>query len=83
MGMAEARLSLPRLAVELAREPHGIVEVTRRGKPVLHLVAPPAIAGHANAARRILQRVARLSRGPVSGERDAARRYKELLYGRD
>lgn len=83
MGMAEARLNLPRLAAELARAPSGIVEITRRGKPVLHLVAPPAIEGHANAARRILQRIARLPPVSVSAHRDAARRYKELLYGRD
>jgi antitoxin (DNA-binding transcriptional repressor) of toxin-antitoxin stability system len=81
IGMAEARLKLPELAAGLAREPDRVVEVTRRGRPVLHLVAPPRVARQAGPARRILQRVARLGGERRSGK-DVARRYKDLLYGR-
>jgi len=80
IGMAEARLKLPELAAELAREPDRLVEVTRRGRPVLHLVAPPRIERQAGPARRILQRVSRLGSGRST--QDVARRYKDLLYGR-
>ena len=60
LGMAEARLRLPELADRLGREPDGIVRLTRHGRPVLDLVAPPRIDQQAGAARRILQRVAQL-----------------------
>jgi antitoxin (DNA-binding transcriptional repressor) of toxin-antitoxin stability system len=84
MGMAEARLKLPQLAARLAREPDHLVEVTRRGRPVLHLVAPPRLERHATAARRLLQRVATLDRGAKRHKRvDVAQRYKALLYGDD
>jgi antitoxin (DNA-binding transcriptional repressor) of toxin-antitoxin stability system len=82
IGMAEARMKLPELAERLAREPDHLVEVTRRGRPVLHLVAPPRVERQATAARRILQRVASLDRGSTGKKRvDVARRYKESLYG--
>ncbi len=84
VGMAEARHMLPELAAQLAREPDQLVEVTRRGRPVLHIVAPPRVARHATAARRLLQRVAALDRGVKSNKRvDVARRYKDALYGDD
>jgi len=82
MGMAEARLKLPELAASLASDPDRIVEVTRRGRPVLHLVAPPRIPARSNAARRIMQRVAQLEMHGPSPTRSVAGRYKELLYGR-
>jgi len=81
IGMAEARLRLPELAATLAREPDRLIEVTRRGRPVLHLMAPPRIAGRASAARRILQRVAALGRPAKGTPRNVARRHKSLLYG--
>jgi antitoxin (DNA-binding transcriptional repressor) of toxin-antitoxin stability system len=81
MGMAEARLQLPKLAAELAKSPDRIVEITRRGKPVLQLVAPPRVKSHASAAVRILQRVMRLPK-PGGRARPVAARYKDLLYGR-
>lgn len=84
VGMAEARHKLPELAAQLAREPDQLVEITRRGRPVLHIVAPPRVARHATAARRLLQRVAALDRGVKSTKRlDVARRYKDALYGDD
>ncbi len=83
LGMAEARQRLPELAEKLAREPDHLVEVTRRGRPVLHLVAPPRVEGQATAARRLLQRVAALERGRRRAPADVARRYKALLYGGD
>jgi antitoxin (DNA-binding transcriptional repressor) of toxin-antitoxin stability system len=83
MGMAEARQRLPELAERLARQPDHLVEVTRRGRPVLHLVAPPRVEGQATAARRLLQRVAALERGRRGPTVDVARRYKALLYGDD
>jgi len=84
IGMAEARLKLPQLAARLAREPDHLVEVTRRGRPVLHLVAPPRLERHATAARRLLQRVAALDRGAKGKKRiDVAQRYKGVLYGDD
>jgi hypothetical protein len=82
LGMAEARLRLPALAAELARSPDKVVEVTRRGKAVLHLVAPPRIEEHATAARRILQRVMALPERPRGAGKDIARQYKRILYGR-
>ena len=82
IGMAEARVKLPQLAARLAREPDHLVEVTRRGRPVLHLVAPPRLERHATAARRMLQRVAALDRGAKGRPRiDVAQRYKASLYG--
>ena len=81
VGMAEARLQLPRLAAELARAPDRVVEVTRRGKPALHIMAPPRVGSHANAARRILQRIALLPE-PKKQTHAVASRYKDLLYGR-
>jgi antitoxin (DNA-binding transcriptional repressor) of toxin-antitoxin stability system len=81
MGMAEARLRLPELAADLAREPDRVVEITRRGRPVLHLVAPPRLERQAGPARRILQRVTRLG-SDDRARRDVARHYKDLLYGR-
>jgi antitoxin (DNA-binding transcriptional repressor) of toxin-antitoxin stability system len=84
LGMAEARQKLPQLAARLAREPDHLVEVTRRGRPVLHLVAPPRLERQATAARRLLQRVAALDRGAKGRRRvEVARRYKDLLYGDD
>lgn len=83
MGMAEARQRLPELAERLAREPDHLVEVTRRGRPVLHLVAPPRVEEQATAARRLLQRVAGLERKRGRVKVDVARRYKALLYGDD
>lgn len=83
VGMAEARLRLPQLAAALARDPDRLVEVTRRGRPVLHLLAPPRLERHASAARRILQRLASLERAGKGKPRDVARRYKSLLYGGD
>jgi antitoxin (DNA-binding transcriptional repressor) of toxin-antitoxin stability system len=84
IGMAEARVRLPELATRLAKDPDCLVEVTRRGRPVLHLLAPPRVQRQATAARRILQRVAALDRAAKGGKRiDAARRYKALLYGDD
>jgi hypothetical protein len=84
LGMAEARLKLPELAARLAREPDHLVEVTRRGQPVLHLVAPPRLERRATAARRLLQRIAALDRGvKVKTRIDVARRYKRTLYGDD
>lgn len=83
LGMAEARLKLAELATTLAREPDRIVEVTRRGRPVLQLMAPPRVASQASAARRILQHVAGLGRGSTGKRRNVARRYKSLLYGDD
>jgi antitoxin (DNA-binding transcriptional repressor) of toxin-antitoxin stability system len=80
LGMAEARL---KLAATLAREPDRIVEVTRRGRPVLQLMAPPRVARRASAARRMLQQVAALGRGSTGKRRNVARRYKALLYGDD
>ncbi len=81
LGMAEARVRLPELAAALARDPDRLVEVTRRGRPVLHLVAPPRIERHASAARRILQRVATIPLARKDKPRDVARRTKLLLYG--
>ena len=83
LGMAEARGKLTEFAATLAREPDRIVEVTRRGRPVLQLMAPPRVARQASAARRILQQVASLGRGSTGKRRDVARRYKALLYGDD
>jgi len=84
IGMAEARVRLPELAARLAREPDHFVEVTRRGRPVLLLVAPPRVERQATAARRMLQRVAALDRGAKQKKRvDVARRYKAHLYDRD
>ena len=84
IGMAQARLELPRLAARLAREPDHLVEVTRRGRPVLHLVAPPRVERQATAARRLLQRVAALDRSTKRTKRiDVARRTKALLYDDD
>jgi antitoxin (DNA-binding transcriptional repressor) of toxin-antitoxin stability system len=83
LGMAEARLRLPELAASLAREPDRVIEITRRGRPVLHLVAPPRVESQARAARRILQRVARLEGPGRPGRKEVARRYKDLLYARD
>jgi antitoxin (DNA-binding transcriptional repressor) of toxin-antitoxin stability system len=82
IGMAEARLRLPELAAALREDPDRVVEVTRRGRPVLHLVAPPRVEGRASEARHILQRVAQLDRAAPAGTRDVARRIKELLYER-
>lgn len=83
LGMAEARLKLAELAATLAREPDRIVEVTRRGRPVLQLMAPPRVGRRVSAARRILQHVASLGRGSTGKLRDVARRHKALLYGDD
>ena len=82
MGMAEARLQLPRLAAELAKEPGRVVEVTRRGKPALHIVAPPRVPAQGSGARRILQRIALLPEPRGRARREVAARYKDLLYGR-
>jgi antitoxin (DNA-binding transcriptional repressor) of toxin-antitoxin stability system len=84
IGLAEARTQLPAIVARLLREPDHVVEVTRRGRPVLHLVAPPRVERHATAARRLLQRVASLDRQVKPRKRvDVARRYKALLYGDD
>jgi antitoxin (DNA-binding transcriptional repressor) of toxin-antitoxin stability system len=82
IGMADVRLRLPELAAALARDPDRVIEVTRRGRPVLHLVAAPKLKQHAGAARRILQRVAQLEHGRARRKKNVARRYKDLLYGR-
>jgi antitoxin (DNA-binding transcriptional repressor) of toxin-antitoxin stability system len=83
IGMAEARLRLPALAKHLAREPDRLIEITRRGRPVLHMIAPPRVERRATAARQILQRVATLERSERGKPVDIARRYKRLLYGDD
>lgn len=83
MGLAEARAKLPQIAARLSREPAHVVEVTRRGRPVLHLLAPPRVERHASAARRLLQRAAVLRRETRPKEVDVARRYKRVLYGDD
>jgi hypothetical protein len=82
LGMAEARVRLPEIAKSLAREPDRVIEVTRRGRAVLHLVAPPRVPAQANAARRMLQRVAQLERNNRATKRDIAAHYKDHLYGR-
>jgi antitoxin (DNA-binding transcriptional repressor) of toxin-antitoxin stability system len=82
IGMAQARLQLPQLAAQLAKAPDSVVEVTRRGKPVLHLVAPPRVESHASAAVRILQRIASMPEPRGPRRRNVAARYKDLLYGR-
>lgn len=84
IGLAEARSQLPAIAAKLHREPDHVVEVTRRGRPVLHLVAPPRVEEHAAVARRLLQRVASLDRELKPRKTvDVARRYKALLCGDD